>query len=147
MLFPFASDLKSLSTKNAFLASAIIISLLAYCAGFAPKSSAGSISVPAAVNSGLTIGVSSTSRQTILSYIAPDASPCTVDVSESSSYTPVINDVNPGLFAEANSDSRAGALGAGTTSRIFVVGTVPDSKGALSNLALDGKRYSRAWTP
>src|SRR6266545_5014212 len=147
MLSPSATDLKLQLSKNVVLASAVTISLVVYCAGFAAKSNADSLSMLAAVDSGIAIRVNTTSRQTILSYIAPDALPCTVDVSESSSYTPVINDLNPGLFAGGNLDNRAGALGAGTTSRTFVVGTIPDTKGALSNLALDGKRYGRALTP
>src|SRR5438128_2357710 len=110
-------------------------------------SSAISVIVSALAQADLTITVSTTSRQTVLSYVAPDASPCTLEVSENNSYTLLINDVNSGLFAGANSDARAGSLGVGTTSRSFIVGTIPDPKGVLNNLALDSKRYGRALTP
>src|SRR5690349_2700204 len=77
------------------------------------------------------ITVSSTSRQILLSYTAPDANPCTIEVSENSSFSPLVTDVNPTLFPGANMDNRAGSLGAGTTSRTFVVGTIPDMKGLI----------------
>src|SRR5690349_3931092 len=57
------------------------------------------------------VTVSSTSRDAILTYAAPDTNPCTVEVSESNTYSPVIADVNATLFSGANSDSRAGSLG------------------------------------
>src|SRR5690349_5539295 len=129
------------------LAAFIIISLFICCAEFATNSNAGSVdpSLPFDLSTG--IGFSATSRQAILTYTAPDTLPCTVEVSENSNYTPLINDVNPLLFLGSNVDNRTGSLGAGTTTRTFVVGTVPNMRGLIDNLASDGKRYGRALTP
>jgi hypothetical protein len=78
-----------------------------------------------------------TPTQAILSYTAPDNSPCTVAVSESSSLAALVNDVNPALFEGANSDARAGNVIVGT-SRIVVIGK------RTSERAADGNFYSRA---
>src|ERR1051326_3828732 len=129
------------------LATFIIISIFVYCAEFATGSRAGSMVPALAFDLSTGVGGTTTSRQAILNYNAPDTLPCTVEVSENSSYTPVINDVNPVLFVGSNIDNRAGSLGAGTTARSFVVGTVPNMKGLIDNLASDGKRYGRALTP
>src|SRR5690242_15405440 len=71
----------------------------------------------------LTVTVSATSpTQAILSYVAPDSQACTVEVSESATYTPLVHDVDPAIFAGGNLDSRTpGALSSGT-SRVFLVG-------------------------
>jgi hypothetical protein len=78
-----------------------------------------------------------TNTQAVLSYTAPDVLPCTVEISESSSFVPLVNDVNPTLFTNANSDGRAEALVNGTA-RIFVAGK------RTAETALDGNVYSRA---
>src|SRR5207249_10534659 len=62
---------------------------------------------------------------------------CTVEVSESATYSPVVKDVNASLFPESSSDNRAGAITAGR-SRIFVVGTRD------LQTASDGLTYSRS---
>jgi len=91
--------------------------------------------------------LAATSKQIMVSYTASDTGVCTVEVSESPTYSPVVTDVNATLFAGANQDSRAGSLGAGTTGRTFLVGTAPDMRGVVSNLASDTKRYGRLLQP
>jgi hypothetical protein len=77
-----------------------------------------------------------THTQAILSYVAPDANPCSIEVSESPSYAPLVHDVNPSLFAGANSD--AGRSLTTGQQRIVVIGKRTSDTGA------DGKLYSRA---
>lgn len=91
----------------------------------------------------ISLTLSATSRQIVISYTAPNFTPCTVEVSESAAYMPLVNDVNSALFTGANLDNRIGTLGTGTTARQFIAGTLQQPNGTISNLALDGKRYSR----
>lgn len=65
--------------------------------------------------------VGQSNTQAIFSYTAPDSSACDVKISESPSYSPLVNDVDPTLFTNSNLDSRASGITAGT-SRIFVAG-------------------------
>jgi len=82
------------------------------------------------------IQVSATATQAILSYTAPSSSACTVEVSEASGLSPVVNDVNASLFASSNADSTA--LGAGVAGRRqFVVGK------RVAQMS-SGRMYSRA---
>ena len=91
-----------------------------------------------AFGGGLNVQIQGTTpTQAVLSYTAPDNNPCTVEVSESSSLAPLVNDVNPALFAGADSDARAGNIVNGA-SRVLVVGT------RTAERAADGKFYSRA---
>src|SRR3974390_2044303 len=64
--------------------------------------------LPGAVTNLRVTGVTAT--QAVISYDAPDANPCTVAVSESPTYTPLVYDVDPSLFANADSDARDGSL-------------------------------------
>lgn len=75
--------------------------------------------------------------QAALAYTAPSGAACTVEVSESNTYSPLVHDVDPTLFSGSNLDSRPGTETAGT-SRIFLVGTRD------VEVALDTNSYSRA---
>jgi hypothetical protein len=82
-------------------------------------------------------GGQTTATQAILSYTAPSAAACTVQVSESPSLSPLVHDVDPNLFPGSNLDSRLGSLSNGLQ-RTFVVGA------RRSDLAADNNHYSRA---
>lgn len=86
-----------------------------------------------------------TAAQAVISYTAPGARACTVEVSESPTYAPLVHDVNPALFPGSNSDQREGALSLGRD-RIFVVGrTGMGYFGSINPfLATNKRRYSRA---
>jgi hypothetical protein len=77
-----------------------------------------------------------THTQAILSYTAPNTAPCTIEVSESPTYAPVVHDVDGSLFPGANSD--AGRNLASGRSRVVVIGK------RRSDKAQDGRLYSRA---
>jgi hypothetical protein len=79
----------------------------------------------------------STATQAILKYTAASSAACTIQVSESSSMSPLVHDVDPSLFPGSNLDNRASSV-ANDLRRIFTVGT------RRSDLATDGKLYSRA---
>ncbi len=81
--------------------------------------------------------VGTTNTQAVLSYTAPDANACVIKVSENSSLSPLVHDVDPTLFPGTNLDSRTGTVISGT-SRIVVAGKRVTEKGA------DGRFYSRA---
>jgi hypothetical protein len=82
-------------------------------------------------------GGQTTPTQAILAYTAASDSPCTIQVSESPTLSPLVHDVDPSLFPGANLDSRAGNMANGLQ-RTFVVGA------RCSDLATDKKLYSRA---
>jgi hypothetical protein len=81
-----------------------------------------------------------TAREAILRYVAPTPAACSVEVSESASYSPLVNDVNPGLFVGSNSDFRNGAQGRERTFVIGGAGTGID----YAPVDTTGKRSSRA---
>src|ERR1035438_1073894 len=81
--------------------------------------------------------VGTTATQAILTYTAPSTNPCTLEVSELASFSPLVNDVNGALFSRANLDSRTSGITNGTF-RIVVVGT------RTAQAASDGNVYSRA---
>ena len=63
-----------------------------------------------------------TATQALIGYTAPDGNACTVQVSQSASLTPLALDVDPGTFANANSDlSRPSTVSSGL-SRTVVLG-------------------------
>jgi len=78
-----------------------------------------------------------TNTQAVLTYSAPDASACTVKISQQPSLTPLVHDVDPYLFPGADQDTRPESAN-GATNRIFVAGK------RLTQTAADGKNYSRA---
>src|SRR5882762_2453884 len=78
-----------------------------------------------------------TSTQAVLTYSAPDANACPVQVSELPTYLPLVHDVDPAIFAGSNLDSRAESTSSGRE-RAFVVGKRRAEKG------LNGHWYSRA---
>lgn len=64
---------------------------------------------------------STSATQAVLRFLAPDLTFCTIEVSESAAHTPLVNDVNSSLFADANKDSRDPSLQRGRE-RVFVLG-------------------------
>ena len=78
-----------------------------------------------------------TPTQAVISYDAPSSDACTLEVSESSSYAPLVHDIDTSLFSSSNSDGRTGNVTIGRH-RTFVVGQ------RTVATASDGKRYSRA---
>lgn len=81
--------------------------------------------------------VETTSTQAVLHYAAPDTNPCVVEISESPTYRPLVNDVDPEKFQGASQDLRPGSLQIWNF-RLFVAGTRATQRG------LDGILYSRA---
>lgn len=77
-----------------------------------------------------------TQTQAVLSYVTSGGT-CTVEVSESPAFSPVVADVDATLFAASNVDTRWVSLRSGTLRRI-VVGT------RTGQTASDGRIYSRA---
>src|ERR1700682_2365126 len=76
--------------------------------------------IPASAQTSMRVyGVSAT--QALLYYDAPDQSPCTIQVSESPSYLPLVADLDPLLFPGADSDAERNILPAGT-SRLVPIG-------------------------
>jgi len=83
-----------------------------------------------------------TATQAIVSYLAPNSSPCLVAVSETADahgnpLAPVIHDVDGNLFRGADQDNRPGNTTDGAA-RTFVIGRRASAKAA------DGRYYSRA---
>jgi IPT/TIG domain len=83
------------------------------------------------------VRVVTTSTQAILTYSAPDTNACSVKISESPSFTPLVQDVDPQIFPGANLDSRLTGISQGTT-RVFVAGA------RSSERSPDANAYSRA---
>ena len=81
--------------------------------------------------------IGATNTQAVITYSASSDSPCTVEVSESPSYSPLVHDVDGTLFTEANLDSRATSVNSGIWRKVVVGARRVD-------LALDSVYYSRA---
>src|SRR5215831_5066098 len=83
------------------------------------------------------VTVTAVDTQAVLAYTAPDASACTVEVSESNTYAPLVRDVDAALFPGSNLDSRAETASSGLA-RQFVLG-----KRTIQQ-ASDNRWYSRS---
>lgn len=95
----------------------------------------GCSGAPAAITNVRVTGITNT--QAILQYQAPDANACSVQVSEKSDFSTLVNDVDGAKFSGANLDNRSANLMSGAA-RTFVVGKRAAERG------LDQNRYSRA---
>jgi hypothetical protein len=102
------------------------LAIAAFCAGSAAQGQQMAVTVQGA-----------TATQALLYYMAPDTNPCTVAVSQSAAYTPLVADVDPALFPGSNSDSVREILPAGTA-RLIRIGL------RAAALASDGRWHSRA---
>lgn len=78
-----------------------------------------------------------TSTQAVLSYNAPNTNPCTVEVSESNTYSPLVHDVDETLFPGSSADTRSASVITGTARQV-VLGA------RLTQQASDTLYYSRA---
>lgn len=84
-------------------------------------------------------GINTTQTQATVNYTVSDKSACTVRVSQSSSYSPLANDVNSSLFANSNTEAgRSFVTGIGQIVRQDIIGK------RTTDLALDGTGKSRA---
>lgn len=81
-----------------------------------------------------------TPREVILRYVAPAPAACTMEVSESPAYVPLVNDVNTALFSGSNSDFRNGVQG---KERTFIVGAAGTGIN-YAPYAANGVKTSRA---
>lgn len=70
------------------------------------------------------VGVVVSHRQAIITYTAPNAAACTVDVFTDPAMTRPVNDTNTALFPGSNRDDRPGSVSEGTR-RSFVAGQIP----------------------
>jgi len=94
-----------------------------------------SLILPAEIANVRVIGATPT--QALLSYVAPDENPCTIEVSEFSGLTPLVPDVNPTLFPASDRDLRPGNIASGRL-RLVVLGR------RTAEIAANSHRYSRA---
>lgn len=68
----------------------------------------------------MTVQVTHTPTQAVLSYVAPsDSLPCRVQISQSRRMTPLVPDVDPNLFEGADLDSRSGSVSIGSGGRLW----------------------------
>src|SRR5579871_5662582 len=135
-----AISLAGLYTAPATISSAQTVTVTATSTADSTKSGSATVSLqPQVGGSGIAnlAVIGTTPTQAILSYLAPNTNFCTVEVSESSSYSPLVNDVNGAFFSGANLDSRPGNLVSGMA-RIVVIGK------RSADLALNGRQYSRS---
>lgn len=91
--------------------------------------------------------VSTSNTQAILEYQAPSNAPCTVEVSESESYKPLVFDVDPARFAGSSLDSRPGSFAVGGKRRVVIgkrtIESDESDKKRSRALAAATKHYAR----
>ena len=87
--------------------------------------------------------IGTTATQAIIGYTAPDQNPCTIQVSENSSLSPLVPDVDPSIFAGSDRDNRPGNLTSGQT-RLAVIGK-RSSELATSGPFTGIRHFSRAF--
>ena len=81
--------------------------------------------------------IEATSTQAVIRVVTSQAGACTYRVAQDQNFTQLVHDVDTGLFAGSNLDSRPGSIVNGSK-RAFVAGR------RTSDVAIDGRRYSRA---
>jgi hypothetical protein len=114
--------------------------LLAHGGDAPAYSQTDSVGIPQRVSRGNPFRVrivGTTNTQAVLTYSAPDSGACTVKVSQQSSLTPLVHDVDPNLFPGSDQDTRPESITA-QNSRIFVAGK------RVTERTADGNNYSRA---
>ena len=84
-----------------------------------------------------------TATQALIAYTAPDGNACTIQVSQSAGLTPLALDVDPGTFANSNSDlSRPSTVTSGLA-RTVVLGQ-RTAQYATAGTHAGVRHYSRA---
>src|ERR1700687_4523264 len=83
-------------------------------------------------------GVTVSATQAVVQFTALTSPTCTVKVSESAGLSPLVADVDPALYTNANTEAAHLVSGGGTTNRTLRIGL---RKAAV---ALDGFSHSRA---
>ncbi|MGA2739126.1 MAG: hypothetical protein ABSG65_16940 [Bryobacteraceae bacterium] len=84
-----------------------------------------------------------TATQAMIAYTAPDGNACTVQVSQSSGLTPLALDVDPGTFANSNSDLARPSTSPNGLSRTVVLGQ-RTAQYATAGQYAGVRHYSRA---
>ena len=102
---------------------------------------AGACTCMAAIGNFRVLGTTAT--QALIAYNAPDGNACTIQLSQSNSYSPAALDVDPGTFANSNSDlSRPSTVAAGL-SRTLTLGQ-RTAQLATAGAHAGVRHYSRA---
>jgi hypothetical protein len=86
--------------------------------------------------------IGATATQAVVGYTAPDRNPCTIEVSENSSLSPLVHDTDPAIFADSGLDNRPGDLSSGQA-RLAVIGK-RSAELATAGLYAGIRHFSRA---
>ena len=78
--------------------------------------------------------------QAVISYVAPNSNACTLKVTGSPSYSPLLEDVDESLYTGSSLDSRTDNYSAGVY-RVFVAGK------RKADLASDGEHHLEGLVP
>src|ERR1700678_2518804 len=65
--------------------------------------------------------IGTTATQAVIGYTAPNQNPCSIEVSQNSSLSPLVHDTDPGIFEDSGQDNRPGNLSSGPV-RLAVIG-------------------------